>query len=367
MTRVAEALEKARALAAIDVVSLGDVDRKARLHARDDGRARAARCRRRRCRRRRTGGGWWRGQGVLDALARVDGQSRRAQRASTMTASSRDERSASARLAEVRDQAQFWLDTGRPELALDRRCLHWPLAFPEVFLAPGRSGFDAIVGNPPFLGGQRITGALGTRIATTWSTCSPPGVEAARTSSPTSSFVRSRCCRSRWLRPAGDEHDRPRRHARGGTRSAGRARREQSPARCRASRGRARRRWKLRRSGCGRANGADSACCPASTGPCDLAHARHSRPRRRQALSFEGERGQVFHRASIVLGMGFVMTPEEAQALIDRDPRNREVLFPYLNGEDLELATGPVGEPMGDQLPRLAARAIGEGSWATLT
>lgn len=36
---------------------------------------------------------------------------------------------------------------------------HWPVEFPEVFLHG--SGFDAIVGNPPFIGGQRITGALG--------------------------------------------------------------------------------------------------------------------------------------------------------------------------------------------------------------
>ena len=36
---------------------------------------------------------------------------------------------------------------------------HWPVEFPEVFLHGG--GFDAIVGNPPFIGGQRITGALG--------------------------------------------------------------------------------------------------------------------------------------------------------------------------------------------------------------
>lgn len=37
---------------------------------------------------------------------------------------------------------------------------HWALEFPEVF---GREngGFDAIVGNPPFLGGQKITGSLG--------------------------------------------------------------------------------------------------------------------------------------------------------------------------------------------------------------
>ncbi len=42
----------------------------------------------------------------------------------------------------------------------DRRPLHWPLEFPEV---SAQGGFDAIVGNPPFQGGQRITGALGTR------------------------------------------------------------------------------------------------------------------------------------------------------------------------------------------------------------
>ncbi|WP_019505548.1 Eco57I restriction-modification methylase domain-containing protein [Pleurocapsa sp. PCC 7319] len=38
---------------------------------------------------------------------------------------------------------------------------------------------------------------------------------------------------------------------------------------------------------------------------------------------------------SYVLGMGFVLTPEEAKALIEKDPRNKDVLFPYLNGQDL--------------------------------
>lgn len=33
--------------------------------------------------------------------------------------------------------------------------------------------------------------------------------------------------------------------------------------------------------------------------------------------------------------MGFVLTPEEAAALIARDPRNRDLVLPYLNGEDL--------------------------------
>lgn len=37
-----------------------------------------------------------------------------------------------------------------------RRPLHWPLAFPHVFQG-GRFGFDAIIGNPPMLGGRRIS------------------------------------------------------------------------------------------------------------------------------------------------------------------------------------------------------------------
>jgi hypothetical protein len=41
-----------------------------------------------------------------------------------------------------------------------RIAFHWLLEFPEVFFQ--REGFDAIIGNPPFLGGQRITGAMGT-------------------------------------------------------------------------------------------------------------------------------------------------------------------------------------------------------------
>jgi hypothetical protein len=37
---------------------------------------------------------------------------------------------------------------------------HWELAFPEVF-ARENPGFDAFVGNPPFLGGKKISGSLG--------------------------------------------------------------------------------------------------------------------------------------------------------------------------------------------------------------
>ena len=42
------------------------------------------------------------------------------------------------------------------------RPFHWAVEFPEVF-AGENAGFDAIVGNPPFLGGTNISGSLGDR------------------------------------------------------------------------------------------------------------------------------------------------------------------------------------------------------------
>ena len=39
--------------------------------------------------------------------------------------------------------------------------LHWIIAVPDVM---ERGGFDAVVGNPPFLGGSKITGAMGANV-----------------------------------------------------------------------------------------------------------------------------------------------------------------------------------------------------------
>ena len=54
-------------------------------------------------------------------------------------------------LAEFRKYVQMQLEGRRP--------FHWPLEFPEIFEG---SGFDAFVGNPPFMGGQLISLATGT-------------------------------------------------------------------------------------------------------------------------------------------------------------------------------------------------------------
>ena len=41
------------------------------------------------------------------------------------------------------------------------------------------------------------------------------------------------------------------------------------------------------------------------------------------------------HMGTNVVGMGFVLSPEEAEALIEQNPRNKDVLYPFLNGQDL--------------------------------
>ncbi|MGW0419152.1 Eco57I restriction-modification methylase domain-containing protein [Streptomyces sp. NPDC003015] len=62
-------------------------------------------------------------------------------------------------VAEARSQAREWLASELPEGGMRRVPVHWPLEFAEVFAE--RGGFDAVVGNPPFLGGQKLTGAMG--------------------------------------------------------------------------------------------------------------------------------------------------------------------------------------------------------------
>ena len=48
-------------------------------------------------------------------------------------------------------------------------------------------------------------------------------------------------------------------------------------------------------------------------------------------------------QGSIVLGKGFILEPKEAMKLIEKNPKNKDVLFSYLNGEDLN--TNPNQSP----------------------
>ncbi|MEV4251565.1 type IIL restriction-modification enzyme MmeI [Spirillospora sp. NPDC049652] len=56
----------------------------------------------------------------------------------------------------LREKVESWLRGTRKTPV---KPFHWSLEFPEVMR---RGGFSAVVGNPPFIGGQRLTGAMGT-------------------------------------------------------------------------------------------------------------------------------------------------------------------------------------------------------------
>ena len=58
----------------------------------------------------------------------------------------------------LRTTVAKWLRGSRTQAI---RPFHWSLEFPEVMR---RGGFDAVVGNPPFIGGKRVSGALGVDV-----------------------------------------------------------------------------------------------------------------------------------------------------------------------------------------------------------
>lgn len=55
-------------------------------------------------------------------------------------------------------KARTGLAVDLPKGQPPRKPFHWALVFPEVF---NLEGFDGVIGNPPFLGGKRITGTFG--------------------------------------------------------------------------------------------------------------------------------------------------------------------------------------------------------------
>lgn len=65
-------------------------------------------------------------------------------------------------LNELIVNARTTLAEDLPKGSSSRRPFHWPLEYPEVFHRT-RVGFDCVLGNPPFMGGRQIPGALGPK------------------------------------------------------------------------------------------------------------------------------------------------------------------------------------------------------------
>lgn len=234
-------------------------------------------------------------------------------------------------LASMRRRSVAALSTELPADKPARRPFHWPLEFPEVF-ARERSGFDGMVGNPPFLGGQRITGVAGTAFRD-WLVAHI--AEGRRGSADLVAYFFLRA----WslLREGGGFGLLAvNTIAEGDTRQVGleamvgagaviHAAYPNEPwpgkaavvtSRVHVHKGE----WRGERSLLGRPTPFISAFLS------DREEWSPERLKANEGLAYQG---------SIVLGMGFVLSPDDAHRMLDADPTNAEVIFPYLNGEDL--------------------------------
>ncbi len=223
------------------------------------------------------------------------------------------------------------LEARARELLGGRRPFHWPIEFPEVFEREN-PGFDAIVGNPPYMGGKKLTGAFGKPYRD-YLVENLAG--RARGSADLVAYFFLRALE--LLREGGNFGLLATNTiAEGDTRQVGL---EQILGR----------------------RGVIYAAHPDEPWPNDAAvvtsrvHVHKGQWDGRYILSgneaptisafltpreewtprrLEANEG-ISYIGSYVLGMGFTLPEELALEWIDRDPKYRDVLFPYLNGEDL--------------------------------
>ncbi|MEU3253099.1 DNA methyltransferase [Streptomyces sp. NPDC006997] len=238
--------------------------------------------------------------------------------------------------ARARGIVDGWLKGPRAEAV---RPLHWPLEFPEVMGVGGSSGFDVVVGNPPFVGGQKLTGALGQDYREYLVNQIGRG---KRGSADLCSYFLLRNVSLAPGRRTGIIATNT--IAQGDTREVGldqamadgwtvyRAVKTQpwtGTAAVIVSL-----LWLAGKSGKDERPVLDGNKVGGITPGLDSASRASGTPYRlvaNEAQSFQG---------SNVLGKGFVLLPKQARALIAKNPKNAEVVFPYLNGEDLNQRPG---------------------------
>lgn len=214
------------------------------------------------------------------------------------------------------------------------RPLHWAIEVPDVM---DRGGFDAIVGNPPFLGGQKLTGTMGTNIRD-WLVHVLAGGRRGSADLVAYFFLRAMSL----LHMHGNLGlIATNTLAQGDTREVGLDR--------------------MVGAGFTITRAIQSRSWPAASANLEFAAVWGSRERvtddvpkvvdvletRRISSLLEAagraegppvrltENAGIAFQGCIVLGMGFVVDEPQARTWIADDPRNADVLFPYLNGEDL--------------------------------
>jgi len=220
-----------------------------------------------------------------------------------------------------------------------RRPFHWPLEFPEVF---GReiSGFDAFVGNPPFVGGHRITGAMGTAYRD-WLV--EILAERRKGAADLVAFFFLRVA-SLLRQGGGFGLLATNSIAEGDTRQIGLEAMlnmgfdiyagypsEKWPGAASVVTSRVhmhKGEWKGEKRLSGNVVNHVSAFLS------DREEWSPKRLKSNAGIAFQG---------SCVLGKGFILNADDASRMLDADPRNADVIFPYLNG--LELNSDPVQRP----------------------
>jgi hypothetical protein len=209
---------------------------------------------------------------------------------------------------------------------------HWPLEFPEVFLGKGRTGFDGFVGNPPFVGGRRVREVLGDNYREYLN----QAFDGSSGNADLSAFFFLRAYRN--LQDTGTLGlIATNTIAQGDTRSTGLA--------------------KLESEGATIFRATNDLPWPGVAAVVvDIVHVSKARVTPPFILdgaivqhitsqldstrtvgepyTLAANRDKSF-QGSVVVGMGFVLEPDEAEELMSRDPKNRDAIFPYLNGEDL--------------------------------
>ena len=216
-------------------------------------------------------------------------------------------------------------------------CIHWPLELPDVIQDHG--GFDAIIGNPPFLGGQKLTGAMGTNIRDWFVSALANGTRGSA-DLVAYFFLRAHSL----LKPTGTLGlIATNTLAQGDTRQVGLDRMvEQGFMITRSIQSRP---WPATSANLEYAAvwGTRGTVSDGVLLTCDDEQAARISTLLEPLGSVEGAPERLGENAGIafigcyVLGKGFIVDPEEAEAWIATDPRNADVLFPYLNGKDLNF------------------------------
>lgn len=211
--------------------------------------------------------------------------------------------------------------------AQERRFLHWPLAFPEVF---ANGGFDVVLGNPPFMGGLKISKEYGDKYRD-WLESAYSGF-VGKVDLCALFFRRAFSCIS-------DEAAfgliATNTIAQGDTRLAGLARIIAQGGAVEFAERYVK--WP------GRANvEVDLVACRKRRGvpggildgkQTGFISSRLDDEPESEPATLRDRLGHAF-QGDVLRGSGFVLEEQEARTLLAQDERNEECIFPYLNGED---------------------------------